>query len=64
MEELAKFLLSTKKGIGMVPPFYAEADAGPMWIVRNKQCNSLGKLMPRALAEELAIEMNKQVKAI
>jgi hypothetical protein len=64
-EALAKEFVAEKRGIGMIPPFYAEtasANGGedwPLWIVRNKSCNSLGLLMARAAAESLASAMNE-----
>jgi hypothetical protein len=64
IEKLAKDMLATKRGIGMVPPFYAETGSSkgnldwPHWIVRNKTCNSLGCFMARPMAEALAAAMN------
>lgn len=67
--ELAAAILATKAGIGMVAPFYAETASvkgdleWPLWIVRNKTCNSTGHFYPRKLAEELACEMNRLAEA-
>ncbi|BBB99816.1 hypothetical protein M2192_001621 [Bradyrhizobium elkanii USDA 61] len=52
INELARHLLASHTGIGMTPPFYAETGSAkgkqdwPHWIVRNRYCNSLGRLMP------------------
>lgn len=62
---LAEHYLTTKRGIGMSPPFYAETantkgdENWPLWIVRNIHCNSLGYFMPRSIAESLAESMNR-----
>lgn len=64
-DELAAQFLAEKRGIGMVPPFYAETASvkgdleWPLWIVRNKTCNSLGGFLPREAAEKLADAMNR-----
>ena len=56
--------METKRGIGMIPPFYAETASTknnqdwPFWIVRNSRCNSTGEFYSRALAERLAAAMN------
>lgn len=65
LNKIAKDIIATKTGIGMIPPFYAETGSNkgnenwPYWIVRNKTCNSLGGFMPRRFAEALADAMNK-----
>ncbi len=61
-------LLRTERGVGMVPPFYAETasvkgdESWPAWIVRNKVCNSLGLLMSRDEAVALTEAMNAVVE--
>jgi hypothetical protein len=66
LKEAATYILTTKTGIGLIPPFYAETasvkgdETWPYWIVRNKSCNSLGGFLDRVSAEELAAEMNRQ----
>lgn len=65
VDEFAVDLIATKTGVGMAPPFYSETGSTkgdqdwPFWIVRNKTCNSLGALMPREAAEQLASAMNR-----
>lgn len=67
LEEIARIILATKDGCGMIPPFYAETastkgdENWPYWIVRNKTCNSLGCFLSRSDAEALAEEMNRAV---
>lgn len=69
LDHAADRLLATKRGIGMIPPFYAETGSNkgdenwPLWIVRNKSCNSLGVFMPRDVAELLADAMNRRSAA-
>lgn len=52
-DQLALRMFIEHRGIGMVPPFYAETanvkgdNDWPYWIVRNATCNSLGKIMSR-----------------
>lgn len=65
IDAFAREILATKRGIGMVPPFYAETasvkddEEYPFWIVRNKSCNSLGCLMSRGEAILLSEAMNR-----
>lgn len=65
IDAIAREMITTKRGIGMIPPFYAETASTkgnvtwPFWIVRNKTCSSLGTFMPRGRAEELAAAMNR-----
>ena len=65
VDDFARHLLATKAGVGMTPPFYAETASvkgdpdWPLWIVRNATCNSLGVLLSRQDAEELAAAMNR-----
>ena len=65
IDDIAAEILARKRGIGMIPPFYAEStstkgdETWPIWIVRNKTCNSLGAVMPRDVAEELSDAMNR-----
>lgn len=62
---LAKDVFAQKRGIGMVPPFYAETastkadQSWPLWIVRNETCNSLGEFFPRDIAIEFAAALNE-----
>jgi hypothetical protein len=69
LEEQTKHLLATHKGIGMIPPFYAETasvkedQSWPYWIIRNKSCNSFGCFFSRVDAEALAPMLNKLTKA-
>lgn len=70
IDKLAAHYVATRSGIGMVPPFYAETahtrgdETWPLWIVRNKSCNSLGMMMPRDNAEALAAAMNKAAEQL
>lgn len=47
VDNFAREMLKTKRGIGMTPPFYAETasmkgnQSCSYWIVRNTYCNSL-----------------------
>lgn len=65
VDVFAREMLQTKRGIGMSPPFYAETASAkgdqswPYWIVRNTYCNSLGRFLPKELAERFAAAMNK-----
>ncbi|MEH2488749.1 hypothetical protein [Bradyrhizobium sp. AZCC 2230] len=65
VDDFAREMLKTKRGIGMAPPFYAETasmkgdKSWPYWIVRNTYCNSLGCLLPKNQAERVAATMNK-----
>jgi hypothetical protein len=67
IEEYAKLMLTTKRGIGMIPQFYAETASTkgniewPFWIVRNKTCNSTAQFYPREISERLADAMNRAV---
>ena len=69
IDAVAARLLAIKRGVGMVPPFYAETasvkgdESWPLWIVRNKSCNSLGTFLPRKFAEQLASAMNRTALA-
>jgi hypothetical protein len=65
VDDFAREMLKTKRGIGMTPPFYAETasmkgnQSWPYWIVRNTYCNSLGRFLPKEYAERVAAAMNK-----
>lgn len=65
LEIWTKRLLKEHRGIGMIPPFYAETASTkedkdwPFWIIRNKHCNSFGLFFSRADAEALAPVLNK-----
>lgn len=65
VDDFAREMLKTKRGIGMTPPFYAETasmkrnQSWPYWIVRNTYCNSLGLFLPKEYAERVAAAMNK-----
>ena len=67
-DKLAAHLIATRPAatnVGMKPPFYAETasvkgdESCPFWIVRNAACNSLGSMMARSDAEQLAQAMNR-----
>lgn len=64
IKDYATLMIATKRGCGMVPPFYAETASTngdqewPFWIVRNKTCNSTAQFYPRDIAEKLAVAMN------
>ena len=65
IDDFAAEFLAKKTGVGMISPFYAETvstkgdENWPLWIVRNKTCNSLGCFMSREFAEALAAAMNQ-----
>ncbi|MDN4982148.1 hypothetical protein QY049_02775 [Bradyrhizobium sp. WYCCWR 13022] len=69
VNDFAREMLATKRGISMTPPFYAETASNknnqswPYWIVRNAYCNSLARFFPKEDAERVAAAMN-QVSAM